>query len=65
MDVEKLRATHVDFIKNELINLIITSNDDLKNDTIVSCTVEPSVTLDGFMSYIYKVSLVVNDKNDK
>jgi hypothetical protein len=54
----------LEFIQKILPRMILDCNDDLKNHSIVKCSAEACATLDGFMSAIYTVELVVKDQND-
>lgn len=47
----------IEFIENDLIDRIIKSNDDLKNQTLIRKTVKAKSSLDGFMSTIITVEL--------
>lgn len=47
----------IKFIENDLIQRIIESNEDLKNQTLIKKKVTASATLDGFMSTIIMVEL--------
>lgn len=53
----------LNFIQNVLPNLILERNEDLKNNVLINCTAEACSTLDGFMSAIYTVDLVLRDTN--
>lgn len=55
----------LNFIEKALPKLILERNEDLRNQTIVSCAAEACTSLDGFMSAIYTVDLVLKDQNDK
>jgi hypothetical protein len=56
---------HLDFIEKILPKLILERNEDLKGQKIVSCKAESSSTLDGFMSAIFTMSLVLEDKSGR
>jgi hypothetical protein len=51
----------LNFIQNILPQLILETNADLKAHSVVKCTAEACATLDGFMSAIYTVDLVLKD----
>lgn len=53
----------LNFIQNVLPKLIVLRNEDLKDQTIVSCSAEACSSLDGFMSAIYSVDLILRDKS--
>lgn len=53
----------LNFIQNVLPKLIIDQDDDLKNQTVVKCSAEACSTLDGFMSAIYSVDLILREVN--
>lgn len=55
----------LNFIQNVLPKLILERNEDLKFHTIVKCSAEACATLDGFMSAIYTVDLVLKDQSGK
>lgn len=55
----------VDFIENVLSKLILECNEELKNQKVVKCTAEACTTLDGFMSAIYQVQLVLQDESGR
>ena len=56
------KEIHLNFIKNHLPKLIINYNKDLHNTKIIKCDVEASEQLNGFMSAIYLVDLVLFSK---
>lgn len=41
---------------------IIRSNNELQNSRVIGCTAKSSKSLDGFLSTIYKVTLVLEDE---
>jgi hypothetical protein len=49
----------LNFIQNVLPQLILEKNEDLKSQIVVKCSAEASASLDGFMSAIYTVDLVL------
>lgn len=53
----------LNFIQNVLPQLILERNEDLKSQTVVKCLAEACSQLDGFMSAIYTVDLVLKDEN--
>lgn len=55
----------VNFIENVLPKLILERNEDLKGHKVVKCTAEACTTLDGFMSAIYQVQLVLQDESGR
>lgn len=55
----------LNFIQNILPKLILERNEDLKSQTVVKCEAEACTTLDGFMSAIYTVNLVMKDQSGK
>ena len=55
----------LNFIENILPKLILERNEDLNGQTIVKCSAEACTTLDGFMSAIYTVDLVLKDQSGK
>jgi hypothetical protein len=57
--------SHLNFIEKILPKLIVKSNEDLKNHKIVNCKAESSTTLDGFMSAIFTMSLLLEDEDGK
>lgn len=50
------------FIQEVLPELILKSNEDLKGQSIVSCTAFANTQLDGFMSAIYSVNLLLKNR---
>lgn len=55
----------LNFVQNVLPKLILKRNDDLKNHQIVSSSAECSTTLDGFMSAIFQLKLVLESETGK
>lgn len=55
----------LNFIENILPKLILERNEDLKCQSVVKCSAEACTTLDGFMSAIYTVDLVLKDQSGK
>lgn len=55
----------LNFIENSLPKLILQRNKDLSEQTVVKCTAKASSSLDGFMSAIYTVELVLKDRSEK
>lgn len=55
-------AKKINFIENILPGLILERNEELKNHSVVKCTTNISAKLDGFMSSIFHVELVLKDK---
>lgn len=55
--LEKLK-----FIENILPQLIIERNSDLQGQLVVKCTAEACSQLDGFMSAIYSVDLLLRNE---
>lgn len=55
----------VNFIENVLPKLILERNEDLKGHKVAKCTAEACTTLDGFMSAIYQVQLVLQDESGR
>jgi hypothetical protein len=55
----------LNFIQNVLPKLILETNADLKTHSVVKCTAEACATLDGFMSAIYTVELILKDPSGK
>lgn len=53
----------MEFIQNVLPSMILERNEDLRSKSIVKCTAEASLQLDGFMSAIFSVELVLKDEN--
>lgn len=63
MNVESEKK--LNFIQKILPKLILERNDDLANQTVVACSAEACSSLDGFMSAIYTVDLVLKDQSGK
>lgn len=55
----------LNFIQNVLPKLILGRNEELQNHIVVKCSAEPCSSLDGFMSAIYTVDLVLKDQSGK
>lgn len=55
----------LDFILNSLPNLILQRREELRDHTVVKCTGEAVSSLDGFMSAIYSVELILKDQDGK
>lgn len=55
----------VNFIENVLPKLILERNEELKDHKVVKCTAEACTTLDGFMSAIYQVQLVLKNESGR
>lgn len=55
----------LNFIQKILPKLIKERNEDLQNQEIVKCAAEACSSLDGFMSAIYTVELVLKDQSGK
>lgn len=51
-----------DYLETILPVRIIENNDEFKNCSIVKCTATNSKSLDGFLSTIFQVRLVLKDK---
>lgn len=49
------------FIQEVLPGLIVERNEDLKGHHIVNCTASGNTQLDGFMSAIYSVNLLLKN----
>ncbi len=56
---------HINFIKNELIELLSKTSDKLKGKKVVDYNVSFNKTFDGFMSYIYQLDLKVQSRDDE
>lgn len=55
----------LNFIQNVLPKLILERNADLKDQIVVKCQAEACSQLDGFMSAIYTVVLVLKDVGER
>lgn len=55
----------LNFIQNVLPQLILGRNEELQNQTVLKCSAEACLSLDGFMSAIYTVDLVLKDQSGK
>lgn len=53
----------LNFIENILPTFILKRNEEFSNHTVVKCSAEACSTLDGFMSAIYTVELVLQDQS--
>lgn len=49
------------FIQEVLPRLILESNEDLKGQSIVNCQASANTQLDGFMSAIYSVNILLKN----
>ena len=55
----------LNFIEKVLPNLIVERNEDFKDYKVISCRAELNKHLDGFMSAIYDVDLVMQGPEDQ
>lgn len=55
------RQKKLNFIEKTLPKLILERNEDLNQCNVVRCAAEACSSLDGFMSAIYTVDLVLKD----
>lgn len=51
------------YIKTILIPTILKQNDNLRNSELLKCTINLTETLNGFMSTIYTVELLIRCNN--
>lgn len=60
--VDQNQEKAVRYLETILPLRIISNNHELKNSQVISCTAKSSKSLDGFLSCIYQVCLVLEDE---